>query len=224
MPPRLYVYKCIYDEGGAPCIDGNRLSLAICKPAIRSVARAGDLVFAFGSNHETPANRLVYIAKVDRNLRNGEYYELAEFAGRGDCIYERGRDGRFRRRLDARFHPDPAAIFHDLGHPPRYPRANTLVSDDFHYFGASGTDSWKLMAPKLRRKVESLQRGHRVNHSDEIRQELLALKNWAWTNYRQKVNGKPLHAVPQSEDDPNGGCKTKCRPERQGNPRKSCSS
>lgn len=222
MPARLYVYKCIYDEGGAPCIDGNRLSLAICKPAIRSTARAGDVIFAFGSNHESPANRLVYIAKVDCNLRNGEYYELEEFTDRGDCIYERGRDGRFRRRLNARFHPDPEAIFHDLGRPPSYLRANTLVSDDFRYFGASGTDSWKTLAPKLRRKVESMKQGHRVNHSAEIRQELLALKAWAWSNFRRKVNGKPLQGMPQSEDD-EAGCNTRCQPRRM-QPSSSCSS
>lgn len=68
---RIYVYKCVVDDGGAPCIDGDLLTLTICKPYIRSTARPGDLIFAFGSNAESPANRLVFVAEVSRRMPGG---------------------------------------------------------------------------------------------------------------------------------------------------------
>jgi len=43
---RIYVYKCVVDDGGVPCIDDGLLTLTICKPYIRSTAAAGDLIFA----------------------------------------------------------------------------------------------------------------------------------------------------------------------------------
>lgn len=33
--PDIYVYKMVADNGGAPCVTGNLLSLAICKPKIK---------------------------------------------------------------------------------------------------------------------------------------------------------------------------------------------
>jgi hypothetical protein len=92
---RLYVYKCVVDDGGAPCIDDDLLTLTICKPHIRSTAKKEDLIFAFGSNAESRANRLVYIAAVSRKVPRGSYFEGEEFKERSDCIYERLPDGSF---------------------------------------------------------------------------------------------------------------------------------
>jgi hypothetical protein len=36
--PKIYIYKLTSDDGGAPCVRDGILSLAICKPWIRSVA------------------------------------------------------------------------------------------------------------------------------------------------------------------------------------------
>src|SRR5215831_19532066 len=79
---RIYVYKCVVDDGGAPCVDGSLLTLTICKPYIRSTAKEHDLIFAFGSNAETPANRLAYIAEVSRKLTHGKYFEEGKFKTR----------------------------------------------------------------------------------------------------------------------------------------------
>jgi Nucleotide modification associated domain 2 len=48
--PAMYYYKLTNDDGGAPCVQGDLLSLAICKPMIRSTARPGDLIFGFAAN------------------------------------------------------------------------------------------------------------------------------------------------------------------------------
>jgi len=210
---RFYVYKCVVDGGGAPCVEGGLLSLCICKPDIRSTARVGDVIFAFGSNSEEPANRLVFIAKVTRKLTEGKYYELGEFRDRGDCIYERTSTERFSVRSDARFHGTNEALIHDLGLPPDYLHANSLISGDFRYFGANGTAEWKSLAPGLALLVEALRQGHRVNHRQPLRDELISLKNWVWRAHHRKVLGRPLHARGRSalfdDEQPK---RTKCRP------------
>ncbi len=198
---RYYVYKCIADNGGAPCVESGLLSLCICKPAIRSTARQGDVIFAFASNSETPANRLVYIAIVTDKLTDGEYYELEKFSSRGDCIYQRDARGRFQIRPDASYHGTKAAMNRDIGNAPDYPRANSLLSDDFRYFGNKGTADWKRLAPELARLVESLGQGHRIEHARELRDELIALRKKMWQRHSKKVLGKPAHAPDQEGDD-----------------------
>lgn len=192
---RYYVYKCVVDDGGAPCVDDGLLTLTICKPYIRSTARPGDWIFAFGSNAETPANRLVYIAEVERKLTGGMYFDLPEFQSRKDCIYERTEARRLKRREDALFHDFPAARISDLGTEGSYPKANALVAENFRYFGQTGTDSWKSASPILRVLVESLGQGHRVNFSPELLAELKALQKQVWGKYPyKKIMGTPLHA------------------------------
>jgi hypothetical protein len=191
---RIYVYKCVVDNGGAPCVDDGVLTLAICKPSIRSTARERDLIFAFGSNNEQPPNRLVYIAVVSKKLERGQYFLGEEFQKRGDCIYE-ARNGNFRLRRDARFHGDDDARRSDLGSPPDYSKANTLLAKDFRYFGRKGKSEWKSSAPVLKSLVEGLRRGHRVNYSPKLETELAELKKSTWrANPRKKVLGKPLHS------------------------------
>lgn len=198
---RIYVYKCVVDDGGAPCIDNALLTLTICKPYIRSTAGEGDLIFAFGSNNEEPANRLVYIAEVSKRLKDGKYFEQDEFKKRGDCIYERLRNGRLKLRSEARFHDDSKARASDLGKGPDYPKANALIAEDFRYFGGNGTDAWKSHAMKLKELVEGLGQGHRVNYSSELKAELDALKKRIWREHpRRTVLGKPLH-LPNAKSD-----------------------
>jgi hypothetical protein len=50
MTPNIYVYKCVVDDGTAPCIDRRFLSMTICKPKVRTSANVGDIVIAFGTN------------------------------------------------------------------------------------------------------------------------------------------------------------------------------
>ena len=41
------------------------------------------------------------------------------------------------------YHGSPGDLVHDLGKIPNYPRANTLRSREFCYFGAAGSDAYK---------------------------------------------------------------------------------
>src|SRR5947209_15138293 len=101
MHPDIYVYKLITDNGGAPCVWRNVLSLAICKPMIRRVADNGALVFGFGGKKFS--ERLIYVAEVSTQLAPGEYYRAREYANRPDCIYT-DVEGQPQRKSGARFH------------------------------------------------------------------------------------------------------------------------
>ena len=187
--PRLYFYKLISDNGGAPCVKDGLLSLAICKPMIRCSAEKGDLVFGFAASSLHRDNRLIYIAEIGENVSNGGYYDEPPFAGRADRVYER-RAARFRWRRGARHH-GPEDLVHDLGQPPDYPRAHVLVSNDFRYFGKDGTSSYKSSYPYIKRAVEGLGRGYRVRHDALLRRELIALKKTVWAGTRKRVAGEP---------------------------------
>ena len=64
--PDIYVYKIVADNGGAPCVRNNLLSLAICKPKIRRTAGKGSFIFGFGGKEYK--ERLIYIARVTAKL------------------------------------------------------------------------------------------------------------------------------------------------------------
>ncbi|HPY31129.1 MAG TPA: hypothetical protein PLT00_12660 [Verrucomicrobiota bacterium] len=48
--PRIFVYKMTADNGGAPCLMNDLLSLAICKPKIRHKAKVGDWIIGLGGS------------------------------------------------------------------------------------------------------------------------------------------------------------------------------
>lgn len=60
---KYYIYKLMVDAGGAPCVYRNVLSLAICKPAIRSTCKEGDWILGFGSKNRL-GERLINIAQM----------------------------------------------------------------------------------------------------------------------------------------------------------------
>lgn len=214
--PRLYVYKLTVDDGGAPCITDDLLTLGICKPAIRSTAEPDAIIFGIGSNALPLNNRLVYVAVVTRKECEGQYFEVPHYADRLDCIYERDGAGRFRRRPNACFHADPRNMERDLGPAPGYPRANVLVSSDFRYFGNTGTNAYKQRFPHLKELAETLRQGHRINHPEELRTELLQLKNELWADglplMRRGTPCQPPRVVRTADED--DCCIEICSPRR----------
>ncbi len=185
---RIYFYKLTADNGGAPCVQDGLLSLAICKPMIRSNAGMEDLIFGFAANSLHPDNRLLYIAQVTDRLQNGDYYTKGRFAHREDCIYER-RGDHFVWRQGA-LHHGPNDLVHDLGEYPGYLRANVLLSTNFRYFGRNGRADYKSRYPLIRKAVEHLGQGHRTHHDRSLRNELQALMREVWNGSRKKVLGE----------------------------------
>ena len=189
---RIYLYKLTTDNGGAPCIQNELFSLAICKPMIRRTAQVGDLVFGFAANSLDVDNSLIYVARVTEDSPNGEYYRKRRFSSRNDRIYER-RGDRLEWRSGALFH-GPANQQHDVGEHPAYERARVLLSNDFRYFGSHGTAEYKSRFAVIRGVVESMKQGHRVVTDGPLWEELQALGAELWKETRNNVLGEPTSA------------------------------
>jgi hypothetical protein len=189
IEPDIYVYKMVADNGGAPCVIGNLLSLAICKPKIRRTAGKGAFVFGFGGKKYQ--ERLTYIARVTDKMEGQDYYRSRKHAKRPDCIY-RAKHGRAVRKTSAKYHADSDQRKKDVG--IRFENAFVLLSDDFRYLGIKGTDDYKQRYRKLRFLIENLKRGHRRYHSVELRNELLALKAAIWEKYHRMKVGVPTES------------------------------
>ncbi len=186
---RIYFYKLTVDDGGAPCVQDDVLSLAICKPMIRSTAEPGDLIFGFAANSLGRDNALIYVARVTEKLRHGEYYLKRKYARRSDCIYQ-WRGGRFAWRHGALYHGS-RHLERDLGPPPDYAKANVLLSNDFRYFGRAATAEYKSSYPLVVQALKRLGQGHRVWHRDGLRRELLDFQHQAWVR-NPRVSGEPM--------------------------------
>ena len=184
--PDIYVYKMVVDNGGAPCITGKLLSLAICKPKIRKSAGLKSLVFGFGGKEYQ--ERLIYIARVTGKLEGPSYYQQPQYARRADCIY-RVEEGRAVRKTSARYHVNSDERKKDVG--LHFENAFVLLSNDFRYLGNKGTDDYKQRYLNIRALIENLTQGHRRYHSTELRAALLALKTEIWSNYRRMEVGSP---------------------------------
>jgi Nucleotide modification associated domain 2 len=187
--PKIYLYKLVADNGGAPCVQNGLLSLAICKPMIRETAEEGDLIFGFAGNSLNPDNPLIYVARVTKKLCDDSYYRSGHFSKRADCIY-RFANGLYSWRKGAEHH-GPRDLVHDLGKPPLYSRANVLLSTDFRYFGKAATDKYKSKFRLVRDAVRRLGRGQRIYHDAALREELLKLAAWVWRSTSKKKIGRP---------------------------------
>jgi len=179
--PRIYIYKMIVDIGAAPCVWDGVLSLAICKPKIRAKARKNDIILGFAANSLSRRNRLIYMAKVTKPVSGRKYFSTRQYQNRPDCIYQ-FQQGRFDRKTSARFH-SPQDMKRDLGEAPAYKSARVLLSkgeNNFRYFGRSCPIDYKTAYPRIRQLVETLARGHRVNHSSHLRAELEDLVRRLW--------------------------------------------
>ena len=188
---KVYIYKLTTDNGGAPCISGGILSLAICKPAVRSTARRDNIVLGFAANPLYTNNCLVYMARVTRNLAGREYFSEPQYASRPDCIY-RWDGHRFEWKHDAKYHSSHD-LTHDLGEAPDYNRANVLLSEqvgNFRYFKEKCPIDYKEKYPDLKSLVESLGQGQRVNFNPELQKELREFMQRLWNipwSYRPTV-------------------------------------
>ena len=170
---KIYIYKMTVDNGGAPCVSGDILSLAICKPAIRSTAESGNIILGFAGNDLYKDNRLIYVARVTDKLDSRNYSSESRYAARPDSIYQ--WDGRrFQWKSGSKFHL-PSDLEHDLGQAPDYDRANVLLSegmDNFRYFGANCPVDYKRYL-HLKLLIGKLGRAYRVhNFEPEVQQEL----------------------------------------------------
>ena len=82
--PCIWSYVVAYDEGSAPCIDNNLLTLCICKPLIRRSANIGDWLVGF-TKKKIGQNLITYVAEITKKISMEEYF--LEPTPRLDKIY-----------------------------------------------------------------------------------------------------------------------------------------
>jgi len=182
---RLFTYKVAHDGGSAPNPYHGICTLALCKPAIRAVAEAGDVVVGFGCGAE--ANRIVYCMQVEASLPWEEYiracrgdpgsiYSGPSFAGLrkkvpvgphdpGDCIWPKAHG--YEEALDS---------WSGHGGPEDYERdvagKRVLIAHTFWYFG-------KVEVIRLRPELQVIvpNRGHRSNANGRYADEFVKFFN-----------------------------------------------
>lgn len=170
------------------------LSLAICKPSIRSAAHTRDWIFGFGDN-DGLQNRLIYIAEVTGKLTNSTYYLASVFRDREDCIYSQDRRGFLQHRRGARFHGGDRDKERDVGDHPQYRKANVVLSTNFRYYGRANSPA---VDPVLQTFVRGLIQGHRSRFDDDpgVLKALKTLRSDAWSVPTMKI-GIPSHKDPR---------------------------
>jgi hypothetical protein len=185
VTPRIFRYVVRYDAGSAPRPFGGYCTLAVCKPAIRRVAKKGDWVIGFRSRSP---GEVVYVMQVAEVIPLGQYW----------------RDRRFRdRRPGASSVPDnfcrPLAaggleqVANEIHGPDGAARdvrgVNALIGTRFWYFGQHSppisTDLVHLVHSAIGHAVD---KGRRP---DDIEQ----LEHWlsAWSC---GLHGTPIDASP----------------------------
>jgi hypothetical protein len=204
---KVYLYKLIADNGGAPCVADQLLSLAICKPIIRKVAKEGSWIFGFAADalkttHQE--NRLIYVAKVTKAVLGPEYYgEGSVYVDRGDCIY-RWSAGKYQWRAGAAHHKGGLALSHDLGtEQDGFDRARVLLSDYYRYFGVRGPTLSAQHCDPLRLLLGRLTQGHRVNLGVAERNALELLVTQAFG-----MTGEPSNRTSRNTSSCSGECET----------------
>ena len=165
MQTKIYFYKMIVDNGGAPCVQDGLLSLAICKPQIHSTIDTNDFIIGFGSN--VLDNKLIYIAKITDKLLDGEYYKQEKYFYRDDCLYSFNGQ-QYSRRENKKYH---------IGNNTPTDEGNDIVllSNNYRYFGNKSSNDYKNKYPILTKIINSLKQGHRLNHNTELFKELSQL-------------------------------------------------
>jgi len=192
--PRLYVYKLTTDNGGAPAVYRNKLSLAICKPKIRAAAQVGDWIVGVAGQGLLPSAPLVYLMQVTEVIEHGTYYASKGYKTRPDAVYQWKRN-KLAWKPGAAFH-GPEDTLRDVGVGPRYEVARVLLSNRYRYCGRAASPSYSAIAPLAHKTARNIGRAYRVNHSDAVFD--------AWMKVIQVAFKKPqVRAVPiEAKEEP----------------------
>lgn len=167
-----FSYVVVYDTGYAPNPWG-RLTLAVCKPAIRRTAQVGDWIVGLTSSKI--GFKATYLMRVGEIITLEEYYQEERFGYKkpnfesqditkwmGDNFYEE-RAGEIIQHPSA--HNRKGRSGEELSKKMRVDLGgrNVLIADDYFYFGEN--------AKELPRQLEFLKvrRAHRCNGIAGIR-------------------------------------------------------
>jgi len=187
--PRVFSYVVASDSGFAPNPFHGWLTLACCKPRIRSAAENGDVVVGLSARCE----RVVYAFQVEERLAFGAYWADRRFRKKrakwtGTRRLERCGDNIYEPDGGAGFVQQPSQHYdNEKGRERPLAKARDLSSDSvlagrrFVYFGGAG--------PKLPRRLEFLRvgRAHRCRFSDA---QVARVRTW-FDGLEHGVRGRP---------------------------------
>ena len=187
MNNNIFIYKLTADNGGAPAVHNNLLSLCICKPRIRQSAKEGDWIIGMGGKSIPDLNnRVIYIAQVTNVIMGSDYYSN-KYKDRPDCIYELNNQ-EFNWRKGSNYHSQ-GDLAHDLGEHPNYDRAICLMSKNFVYFGRNKEPSIK----GIQDIYDELPRDYRVNHDYNTSKRLDEFIKETISKFGNGKHGEPTH-------------------------------
>lgn len=141
MDKIIFTYRLTHDTGFAPCVDNGMLTLACCKGGTATVKRG--LRYFIGRFFEENlqkdvevyisgiyANKLLYIAKIDKVITMNEYFSKREYKDRIDQIYRLDGEKLKRKKCKLRgVHDDDYSNNCDIN--GKY----VLISKEFIFFG-----------------------------------------------------------------------------------------
>ncbi|GGM74019.1 hypothetical protein J2752_002632 [Halarchaeum rubridurum] len=139
--PKLRSYVVDSDSGFAPHIKNGLLSLATCKPMIRSSTKVGDWVVGVGGSDHDSSRQIVHAFRVEQTLSMKEYFVDERFEHRrpdedenprGDNIYAPREMVERIERVSGDQLPD------DSGAAPTESYERGYVDDDLCYTHVGG--------------------------------------------------------------------------------------
>jgi len=174
----IYSYLLVTDNGSAPCVQQNILSLAICKPRIRKSAKVGDYIIAFSSKSMKISQnaKIIYIAKITNKLKLNKYYP--EYKNRKDCIYDNNLT-----LIKNNYHNN-CNIEKDIN--GKY----VLISNEFIYFG----NNFINVPQKIKNMIPKYQ-GHMSKKNIEYETAFLNEFNILQKKYGLGIKGQPIHSI-----------------------------
>ena len=201
MMTRLFTYTIPVDDGAAPNPFGGICSLAICKPAIRRVAKIGDWVVGLGSKRAPSGDlsgHLVYAMKVEDVISLQEYdrrslmefpekipdfTKLDQYAKLGDSIYSY-HSGEPHQRKSVHTAQN---IQTDLS------GRNVLLSKHFYYFGNKA-----IMLPYNLLEICHQHSGHK---SDANKAYFNSFVSWIENlEFETGIHGTPDYKIDWDQD------------------------
>lgn len=178
---RIWRYVLAADNGMAPCLQGDVLSLACCKPQIRRSAGSGDWVVGYlpkRMKHGRP--HVVWAGRVSEVLTLGDYQ--ARHPHRHDAIYRRTghswEGNEILEPLRDDYHEDERSRFRDRR------GKNALIFSPFWYWGENAVSAPEPVAEMAHYFVGQSKRG-----STPERVQLL--ESWLWATTPPGGNGQP---------------------------------
>jgi hypothetical protein len=167
---KVYIYRMICDKGIAPNYNGEKASLALCKPRIRQSASVGDYVIGLTAStiletennvsyKNNPKDAIVWIGQVSDKLTFSQYNTLCNRNrkmkikiptkyGIGDC----------QIISETKFRPYP----HEKSYMPRnLSGKNVLLFKRFKHFREKDNNFTEFLPKKLF-DYSNLAIGHRV--------------------------------------------------------------